>query len=157
MLKVWNNPVIQARKLRAIKRAMKRPEIIAKKSGPNHWNWNGGIERHEKGYRYKLAKSHPRRTKHGYVREHRLVVERLIGRFLLPTEVVHHLGTVTDNRPHKLMAFTSDSVHKRFHRGIEPAPHELVWDGRLLSNKPTARQLALPFLIRHIEVAASTH
>lgn len=38
-------------------------------------------------------------AKKGYVHQHRLVVERAIGRFLTPEEVVHHINCVdTDNR-----------------------------------------------------------
>ena len=47
---------------------------------------------------------HPRAPNNGfYVFEHILVMERLIGRYLLPDETVHHRnGVKDDNRPSNL-------------------------------------------------------
>jgi hypothetical protein len=54
------------------------------------------------GYVRVWAPDHPR-AHAGRVLEHRLVMERLLGRELLPTESVHHInGHRTDNRPDNL-------------------------------------------------------
>jgi HNH endonuclease len=46
---------------------------------------------------------HPRAGKGAYVFEHILVMEQLLGRYLLPDETVHHLnGVRDDNRPENL-------------------------------------------------------
>lgn len=51
---------------------------------------------------------HPAAHKVGYVAEHRLVMEKMIGRYLRPEETVHHInGVRTDNRPGNLELWTS--------------------------------------------------
>lgn len=59
------------------------------------------------GYRLLFAPDHPARTKDGYVPEHRLVMEREMGRFLYAWETVHHKnGVRQDNRPENLQLRT---------------------------------------------------
>ncbi len=70
-------------------------------------NWRGGRSRTSHGYIKALVNEHPSRDGKGYVFEHRLVMEEKLGRFLLPTENVHHLnGVRDDNRPENLELWT---------------------------------------------------
>ena len=58
---------------------------------------------HKKGYLLRWAPGHPRAASGKYVFEHILVMEELLGRYLLPDENVHHRnGIRDDNRPENL-------------------------------------------------------
>ncbi len=48
---------------------------------------------------------------------HRVIMEHIIGRELLPTEVVHHIdGNKQNNSPENLQLFSSKAEHSRFHK-----------------------------------------
>jgi hypothetical protein len=71
----------------------------------------------KKGYKRILLKGHPRTDGKGYVREHILVMEKKLGRFIKTHEVVHHLdGNKLNNNPDNLSLLTSQSEHMIFHR-----------------------------------------
>ena len=79
--------------------------------GADAAHWQGGRTR-RKGYWYVLRPDHPFATKHGYVLEHRLVMEQTLGRYLLPSEVVHHLDSNRENNtPENLMVFATNGRH----------------------------------------------
>ena len=59
------------------------------KVGAGNPKWRGGTLILS-GYRYIYAPDHPNATKAGYVAEHRLAMEKKIGRLLTKIEVVHH-------------------------------------------------------------------
>jgi len=115
------------------------------KRGPEHPAYREGNLRF-KGYRsvdhgYVLVLRPGRvdtsgtRGNDAYIREHRLIIEQLIGRPLTLSEIGHHRnGIRDDNRPENLMAFTSESAHKRFEKGGIVKPEEIIFDGRELRN-----------------------
>ena len=70
------------------------------------------------GYIEKIAKNHPSANSAGYVMEHRLVMEYKIGRYLKPSEYVHHINHIrTENRPENLILCNSMKEHNQYHRG----------------------------------------
>jgi hypothetical protein len=72
-------------------------------SGESNSNWRGGRTRHKRGYILLWAPDHPRTGNGSYVFEHVLVMEKMLGRYLLPGENVHHRnGVKDDNRPENL-------------------------------------------------------
>jgi len=99
--------------------------------GKNNPAWKGGRIKTYQGYIIIHRPKHPS-AKDNHVAEHRLVVERIIGRYLLPTEEVHHLGERCDNRLAMLIAFSTKSAHQRFERNKNVKPEEIVFDGRKL-------------------------
>lgn len=88
----------------------KRAEVCrqcwgAEHVGVNAANWKGGrVTKTAHGYVLIRVNHHPKATKTSpYVREHVVVMEQVLGRYLLPGETVHHKnGVKHDNRPENL-------------------------------------------------------
>jgi transposase len=87
-----------------------RPDAWYTKGERNSAWVNGRVVR--KGYVYVHCPQHPFATKSGYVLEHRLVMENVLGRHLKRKEVVHHInGNRQDNRRENLKLFSSNGAH----------------------------------------------
>lgn len=87
-------------------------------SGDKNTRWNGGVKTHAHGYRLIACPNHPYKDKQGYVREHRLVMEAVMGRFLVPGEEVHHLdGNKQNNDPKNLIYCATKQEHlMKYHK-----------------------------------------
>ena len=93
------------------------------RTGKNHPRWKGG-KMISNGYILILKPKHPFAMKSGYVKRSRLVMEKKLGRYLLPEEVVHHKGihfpidsikNKQDDRPDNLQLFPNRNEHTKFH------------------------------------------
>jgi hypothetical protein len=81
--------------------------------GNMNGSWKGGSTIDQDGYRLVIApKGHPHARKSGYILEHRLVMESVLGRYLEPLEVVDHIdGCTLNNNPENLRLFESNAAH----------------------------------------------
>lgn len=88
------------------------------RKGKGNSRWNGGKRILTSGYIQICSPNHPYGTKLGkYVLKHRLIMEKHLGRYLIPKERVHHInGNVKDNRFRNLYLFPSLVEHLKYHR-----------------------------------------
>lgn len=59
--------------------------------------WKGGRHIDENGYVMIYIPEHPRSKKNGYIREHTVVMEKVLGRYLAKEENVHHKNGLRDD------------------------------------------------------------
>ena len=80
--------------------------------GNKHPGWKGGRFHSSNGYIWIYKPDHPHATTAGrghYILEHRLVMEKLLGRYLLPNEVVHHINSIRDDNRLENLVLTTNS------------------------------------------------
>ena len=105
------------RKMALAKLGTHRSEETKKKiseglSGSKSYRWKGGKSRHSAGY---VTVTIPGRQKKQEL-EHRVIMEKKLGRPLKPDEVVHHEDEVKDNNdPKNLGLFSGQGDHSRHH------------------------------------------
>ena len=82
----------------------------------NNGNWNGGKTVFN-GYVFLLNPDHPNAIHTGYVREHRLVGEKVLGKILPRNAQIHHVnGKKDDNRNENLVICENSEYHKFLHK-----------------------------------------
>ena len=84
-------------------------------SGKNSGNFKGYRQRTKDGYIWCRAVEHPFANHRGYVKEHRLVMEKHLG-FILPKKfVVHHLNGIKDDNRIENLAVMTVGAHSTLH------------------------------------------
>ena len=87
-------------------------------------------------YKMICAHGHPRANKIGFVAEHIIVAEKMIGRHITKDEVVHHIdGDKKNNSPENLMVFSTKAEHTLFHHGGIAHKNGDVWNCKSLNMK----------------------
>lgn len=81
--------------------------IIENKWSVPPWKVQGIVSKGD--YNYAIVSNHPCAIKHGYVLEHRVIIENHLNRILESHEVVHHInGNKKDNRIENLQVLSNE-------------------------------------------------
>ena len=85
------------------------------RKGEKAGNYRGGRRINSQGYIEIFSPNHPNKSVRNTIREHRLVMENYLGRYLTRNEDIHHVnGNKQDNRLENLKLMSSkehDSLH----------------------------------------------
>lgn len=84
-----------------------------KNSGENNSKWKGGRNYTGRGYVKIYCKNHPstKGKRNPYVLEHRLVMEKYLGRYLTSKEIIHHKNGIKDDNRIQNLELISEMPH----------------------------------------------
>lgn len=126
---------------------MKKYGIPKRSAVDKSWNigavnpgWKGGKYITPGGYRYILTPGHPRKSggtkARPYIPEQVLVMEKSLGRFLTPLEVVHHKdGVKLNNDISNLQLLASERDHQTYEQGLCLFAKQLLFGAIVPSNR----------------------
>lgn len=78
-------------------------------------SWRGGIYTHTEGYKMLMKPDHPFADARCYVMEHRLIMEKHLGRYLSRNELVHHIDENIQNNDISNLQIMTPAEHTRHH------------------------------------------
>jgi len=111
---VRKNAILRSMKKLNIPRRTLSEARKGKFSGSNNAQWKGGRSVAKGGYVYIYVFEHPNKNNRNCVFEHRLIMEKHIGRYLYLWETVHHInGIKTDNRIENLKLLPGNEHNTR--------------------------------------------
>lgn len=102
-----------------------------------------------KPYKWIRMPGHPNATQNGYVQEHRIVAEQIVGRVLDQDEAVHHIDRNTENNSiENLMVFASRRDHNAFHLGAPAWSDDgLIWHASSVLHTSECQYCGKKFLV----------
>ncbi len=124
----WDNPICKSNQFQKGHKVSKklREKLRKRMLGQSPWNKGKRVGRKvfTGGYIQILSPDHPYGGKKGYVFEHRLVMEKYLGRYLYPWEIIHHKnGVKDDNRLENLeLVILDPKKMSNFHEGKVTCP-----------------------------------
>lgn len=89
---------------------------LSRPKGEKAYNWKGGRVKQSGGYIKIQCLGHPYADSKGYILEHRLVMEKKLGRYLLPWERVHHIDGRKDYNTEDNLQLISPTDHTLYAR-----------------------------------------
>lgn len=98
------------------------------KFGENNWNWKGGRIIDGKGYIQIVVRDHPYKNTSDRVQEHRLVMEKHLGRYLTKDEEIHHINRSKDDNRIENLYLCSKQEHDDIER------YEKIIGNKILRN-----------------------
>lgn len=116
---IFKNRKFSSRTIERMRQA--KLKILDKISGPGNSNWKGG-RRTKEGYILMFKPEHPRADGYGCVREHRLIMEKKLGRYLTKKEIVHHVDGNTLNNNIENLAVMTQGEHIKEHKRYGDTP-----------------------------------
>lgn len=94
------------------------------RKGVDSPTWNGGTSK-SKGYVEIYSPNHPHKNKRNYVLEHRLVIEKKLGRYLESFEIVHHLNGIKDDNREENLSLLTKNTHSA-HLQLQEAQRRIL-------------------------------
>lgn len=81
--------------------------------GHQKGNWRGGRRVNTQGYIEIFSPKHPYKTNRNAVKEHRLIMEKHLNRYLTKNEIVHHIDRNRQNNSIKNLKLMTKIQHDR--------------------------------------------
>jgi len=123
--KIYEVPPCRYLKTKYCSKKCQKIDFKKRYQGENGSNWKGGKRKTVQGYILIYSPNHPFANNDKSVREHRLIMEKYLRRYLKPEEIVHHLNGIKDDNRIENLALCNGFTHHLFIRQLQERIREL--------------------------------